>query len=252
MLDPKTAVKAQFLEMLDDPDIRQRLADIAIETILKDAFGQGRHEHYNLDRIPSLEAAISSCEFVAAAMPRTLRFPNGDDFLKAMLAQAPLDGLIMECGVFSGHSISIIAGERPAQTVFGFDSFEGLPEHWRPGFDAGTFRLPGLPQVPDNVRLIPGWFDRTLPAFLDQHPDSPVGFLHVDCDLYSSTQTVLTQLKDRFRPGTVIVFDEYLNYPGWQQHEHKAFGEFIASSRRAYEWIGLVPTGEQAAIRILN
>ena len=106
--------------------------------------------------------------------------------------------------------------------------------------------------MPANVTLVPGWFDRSLPAFLDAHPDQPVSFLHIDCDLYSSTQTVLAQLKDRIIAGTVIVFDEYLNYPGWQHHEHKAFSEFIASTGRAYEWIGLVPSYEQAAIRILN
>ncbi len=229
----------------------QHIAAIAEAAVLDGALGRGAYEHYDIDRIASLAAGIASAEFVAKNLPRAPRFPNADSFLDAMVAQAPADGLILEFGVFSGHSISRIANARPGHTIHGFDSFTGLPEFWRPGFDAGTFALDALPRVPGNVTLHPGWFDRTLPAFLDAHP-GPIAFLHVDCDLYSSTQTILAQLGGRLRPGTVIAFDEYLNYPGWQQHEHKAWTEFVASTHRAYEWIGLVPSYEQAGLRILS
>ena len=227
------------------------IAEVARRAILQGDFGQGRYEHYDIDRIASFAAAITSAEFVAKNLPRAPRFPSPDSFLDAMLAQAPAEGLILEFGVFSGHSITRIAQARPGRAVHGFDSFSGLPEFWRNGFDAGTFAMDALPPVPANVSLHPGWFDRTLPAVLDAHP-GPIAFLHVDCDLYSSTQTILAQLGGRLRPGTVIAFDEYLNYPGWQQHEHKAFSEFVASTHRAYEWIGLVPSYEQAGLRILS
>lgn len=228
-----------------------RIAAIAEAAILKRAFGQGAYEHYDIDRIASLAAGITSAEFVAKHLPRAPRFPDAAAFLDAMLAQAPAEGLILEFGVYSGESITRIAQARPDHAVHGFDSFSGLPEFWRKGFDAGTFAVESLPPVPPNVTLHPGWFDRTLPAFLDAHP-GPIAFLHIDCDLYSSTQTILAQLGARLRPGTIIAFDEYLNYPGWQQHEHKAFSEFIASTHRAYEWIGLVPSYEQAGLRILS
>ncbi|MBR0653918.1 class I SAM-dependent methyltransferase [Plastoroseomonas arctica] len=228
-----------------------RIAAIAKTIIMQGELGQGAYEHYDIDRIASLAAAITSAEFVAKHLPRAPRFPSPDSFLDAMIAQAPTDGLILEFGVFSGHSITRLANARPGRAIHGFDSFTGLPEFWRPGFDAGTFALEALPRVPDNVSLHPGWFDRTLPGFLDAHP-GPVAFVHVDCDLYSSTQTILAQLNARLRPGTIIAFDEYLNYPSWQMHEHKAFVEFIASTNRAYEWIGLVPSYEQAAVRLLS
>jgi hypothetical protein len=63
-------------------------------------------------------------------------------------------------------------------------------------------------------------------------------FLHVDCDLYSSTKTILESLSDRIVAGTVIVFDEYFNYPNWRSHEHKAFREFVAAKRAAFRYIG--------------
>ena len=95
-----------------------------------------------------------------------------------------------------------------------------------------------------------GWFDRTLPTFLDRFPDKPVAFLHVDCDLYSSTQTIFAQLKSRIVPGTVIVFDEYFNYPGWEGHEYQAFAEFIQHTRLHYKYLGLVPNHQQVCVKI--
>ncbi len=40
------------------------------------------------------------------------------------------DGLNVELGVYTGRSIKKIAEAMPDATVYGFDSFEGLPENW--------------------------------------------------------------------------------------------------------------------------
>ena len=74
--------------------------------------------------------------------------------------------------------------------------------------------------------------------------------MHVDADLYSSTVTIFKHLRERIVPGTVIIFDEYLNYPEWQRHEYKAFQEYVTSSGVRYDYIGVVLDGEQAAVRI--
>jgi hypothetical protein len=51
--------------------------------------------------------------------------------------------------------------------------------------------------------------------------------------------------------GTVIVFDEYFNYPGWQQGEFKALAEFIDSHERlGYDYIGYIRNGGQVAVRL--
>lgn len=152
--------------------------------------------------------------------------------------------------MFSGRSINRIAANRPT-SVYGFDSFEGLPEDWREGYSKGAFAKDALPEVSANVELVVGWFDRTLPHFLDTH-SGPVSFLHVDCDLYSSTQTVFTQLRDRIVPGTIILFDEYFNYPGWEMHEFKAFQEFVSSTGLQYEYIGLTPHHQKVAVRVVG
>jgi Macrocin-O-methyltransferase (TylF) len=125
----------------------------------------------------------------------------------------------------------------PTRTIHGFDSFEGLPEDWFGKFRKGRFDTGGkLPKVRSNVKLHKGWFDETLPKFVAEN-DGPVAFLHVDCDLYSSTKTIFQYLGDRIVAGTIILFDEYFNYPGWQQHEHKAFQELVQERGLRYRWL---------------
>jgi hypothetical protein len=94
-------------------------------------------------------------------------------------------------------------------------------------------------------------FDKSLPPFLEANKE-PVSFLHVDCDLYGSTVTILELLGSRLQPGAIILFDEYFNYPRWQEHEHKAFQEFVARSGVEYEYVAYSVTGQQVAVRILR
>jgi hypothetical protein len=49
----------------------------------------------------------------------------------------------------------------------------------------------------------------------------------------------------------VLLFDEYFNYPSWQEHEFKAFQEFVAMHGIQYEYVGYVEAYEQAAVRIV-
>jgi hypothetical protein len=75
-----------------------------------------------------------------------------------------------------------------------------------------------------------------------------VAFLHLDADLYSSTVTVLEHVGPRLRPGSVIVFDEYFNYPGWEQHEHRAWLEFVAKTGITYQYVAYTCNNEQVAV----
>ncbi|MDD3618967.1 MAG: macrocin O-methyltransferase [Desulfobulbaceae bacterium] len=170
------------------------------------------------------------------------------DVLSHCLGQVGTEGLYMEFGVYSGTTINHIAA-RAGRTVHGFDSFEGLPEQWG-SVPAGKFARHGdLPEVRDNVELHVGWFEDTLPKFLEAH-DEPAAFLHVDSDLYSSARTILTALQPRIVSGTVIVFDEFFNYPGWQEHEYRAFSEFIAASGCSFRYIGYSNRGFSVGVQI--
>lgn len=83
----------------------------------------------------------------------------------------------------------------------------------------------------------------------ENHEDC--SFIHVDCDLYSSTKTIFHYLNDKIKKDTIIVFDEFFNYHGWKEGEYKAFMEFIHSSNLNYEYIGYCRYEEQVAIKIL-
>ncbi|TXJ54800.1 hypothetical protein EPJ67_11080 [Brachyspira aalborgi] len=82
------------------------------------------------------------------------------------------------------------------------------------------------------------YFYETLPKFLEEYKEK-AAFIHIDCDLYSSTKTIFDNIYDRIVPNTVIQFDEYYNYPGWRNHEFKAFQEFCKKYSVEYEYIGI-------------
>jgi len=156
------------------------------------------------------------------------------------------DTLWLEFGVATGRTINYIS-KFTTEPVYGFDSFEGLPEKWREGFDKGAFSRNGdLPKVNDNVVLVKGWIDKTLPEFIKSY-NKKVSFVHIDVDLYSSTKCILNTLKDYLDKDCVIVFDELVNYPGFDGDtgELKAFYEFVTENNVNYEWIGMngTPTG---------
>lgn len=161
------------------------------------------------------------------------------------------DGVVLEFGVYMGDTINYVSKKLPQYDIFGFDSFEGLPEFWRDGFDKNAFSVNQLPPVEKNVNLIKGWFNETLPIFLENE-NRKIAYLHIDCDLYSSTKTILDNLAHLIVPGTVIVFDEYFNFPGWENDEFKAFQEYVVSSGRRYKYLTYNWINEQASCVITD
>ena len=194
------------------------------------------------------EATRESGIYVYKQMVGATHYASSGEMLLDLGKKADLPGLRLEFGVAGGNSIRILASTS-SETIYGFDSFQGLPEDWR--FDApkGIFSTFLPTDLPGNVELVEGLFETTLPGFLAGH-EGPVALLHVDSDLYSSAVTIFRHLRERIVPGTIIIFDEYLNYPEWQQHEFKAFQEYVASTGVLYDYIGVVLDGEQAAVRI--
>jgi hypothetical protein len=207
----------------------------------------------NLDLMGQMQDLFSSVEFERQHLATVPTFKTRQDLFKFSLDRVTVrDGLYAEFGVYKGDSINRLARLRPHQVFHGFDSFEGLPESWTLGARTGSFSLGGrLPAVRDNVVLVKGFFEHTLDKFAAECGKTAAAFMHVDCDLYSATKTVLDRLAPLLVEGTIIVFDEYFNYPGWQQGEFKAFAEFIdAHDRLGYEYIGYIRNGGQVAVRL--
>ena len=208
-----------------------------------------KHHASNMLVDMGLEAKRDTLDYVKKNMVDAPYFEKHPKLVEFVLDQVDEEGLYLEFGVGRGKSMRWI-GSQVSGPVHGFDSFDGIPEYWN-GNPIGAFSQKKLPKVPDNVEFHIGLFDASLPVFLADHPE-PVAFLHVDCDLYSSTCTIFAGLGERLQPGAIVLFDEYFNFHRWQQHEFKGFQEFVEHSGVEYEYIAFSVTGQQAAVRILS
>jgi tetratricopeptide (TPR) repeat protein len=181
-------------------------------------------------------------------MPRLLG--SGCTVLKkAYEAMSLQDGLILEFGVRHGTSIRQLASFT-SKPIYGFDSFEGLPEDWHQESKEVYSTRGKIPKVPAHVTLIPGWFEETLPLFLAKHGED-IALINIDCDIYSSTKTVLDLLSPRIKKGTIILFDEYIGNLHWEEDEHKAFMESVNKYQWKYEYLFYSAYTKQVVVKII-
>lgn len=138
-----------------------------------------------------------------------------------------IPGDFFEAGVCQGgasiflRALQVVWGQEQRR-VWAADSFEGLPPATAiqdEGLDFTESNYPWLAFSQervedhfrrydlwsDNVRLVKGWFNETLPD-LDC---GPLSLLRLDADLYQSTMDVLTNLYDKVVPGGFVVVDDY-------------------------------------------
>jgi SAM-dependent methyltransferase len=189
----------------------------------------------------AVPGAALSAEELTIDLFRALPAHETDEASLRFSAQCvSLPGAVAEFGVYKGRSLRVLAQELPDYEVRGFDSFRGLPESWvrsdRSTYGAGHFsdtNLLAARDLPANVRLVPGFFQDSLPVWRPAL-EAPMALLHIDCDLYSSTRQVLALLDGHIAPGTVLVFDELCDwaeagvYPKWEEGEWRALREWMA------------------------
>lgn len=206
----------------------------------------------DIDLMARLRDASTSAVFEEQHLRAAAGYKTRGALHRAILREiAGKPGLHLEFGVYKGDSINHFAKLAPGVTWYGFDSFEGLPETWTLGAKTGAFSIGGrLPPVRGNVRLAKGFFDTMLPPFVAQHQGETIALLHIDCDLYSSTVTILDNLGSMLVSGSIVLFDELINYHGWEEGEYKAFMEFAAARKLTFEYIAYNRTGGQVAVRI--
>jgi hypothetical protein len=192
----------------------------------------------------------TAADFISAHLSRTLLFSDREPLWSFAVNEISFEGLNLEFGVFRGRSINHFAREQPRLTFHGFDSFEGLSHHWfGTGMPRGTFDMMGkVPKVRSNVTLHKGWFDETLPLFMNENSES-VAFVHFDADTQDVTTLVLEIVGSRLCSGSILVFDEFFGFPSWEtQGEYAAWMRFCQSRSVSYSFIAFGP--RQAVIRI--
>ncbi len=147
---------------------------------------------------------------------------------------------VLEFGVATGESLRYIRNNIDSSyKIFGFDSFQGLPEDWI-GTECkkGCFSTEGnIPDIND-VTFYKGWFEDTINQYICDGA-KPISLLHIDCDLYSSTKTIFSKLKEYIGPNTIIVFDEWYYNCDYRCNdgEQKAFFEWAAQDGISFEFI---------------
>jgi O-methyltransferase len=140
-------------------------------------------------------------------------------------------GDFIECGVWRGGVLALLRGVLTAygdthRVVWGADSFEGLPVpdvdrypaddgyDWshvgvlKVGVDDVRANLERYGLLDAQVRLLPGWFEDTLPAA----PIERLALLRIDGDLYQSTMDALTALEPKVAARGFVIIDDY---HGW-------------------------------------
>ena len=148
-------------------------------------------------------ALRSSCDYAEKNMRDSLMFfqpkEMWDYTIQLLKSEKPDNIDCFEFGVFKGGTINYFSKQLTKCQFYGFDSFKGLQTDWKGwALTKGAFNLDGkMPPVNSNVKLIDGWFDETLPVFID----------------------------------------EYFGYRGWEIGEYKAFQEFITKNNKQYEYL---------------
>jgi predicted O-methyltransferase YrrM len=137
-------------------------------------------------------------------------------------------GDYLEFGVFFGSSMMCMHrvldefGLRHTR-LFGFDSWEGLPERartddhglWQPGdfkmdYDCARSYMSEQGADWNRVHLVKGWFSETLtPECVSEHNIRRASLVMVDSDLYSSAKEALDFCAPLLAPHAVVFFDDW-------------------------------------------
>lgn len=149
-------------------------------------------------------------------------------------------GASLEFGVFKGASINFTAKQFPNRKYYGFDSFEGFPTDGRNDWDQDFSTNGRIPDAPENVQFVRGFFSDTLPGFLD-NLNEDIRIINIDCDIYSSTKDVFDTLQERqlLKPDIIISFDELINYNGYIWNEMFAFFEMLEQTGMGFKCLSV-------------
>lgn len=166
-------------------------------------------------------------------------------------------GVIMELGVRWGQNLATLINLRGihepynhSRRIIGFDTFSGFAgtaaqDGGHEIIEEGAFNVTGgYKDYLDGIlayhesecplshikkfALVEGDASQTLPAYLQEHPETLVAFAYFDFDIYQPTRDCLELLLPRMAKGGIIGFDELCDpqFPG----ETAAFLEQLGQS----------------------
>lgn len=167
-------------------------------------------------------------EKAVSASPRLKEEPFEHVLSAANLPIPP--GMFTEFGLWKGGDIRKLARRFEDRLIYGFDE--------------------SIPSAPfDNVRLVKGKLEATLPKFIETQKSKKIAFVHI-----ANGANVLRTLDDAgmLQDGTLLVFEEAFEHPGWERHDMKHFHEFLKASAWDVEWLGKQAGGKGVVCRLVR
>lgn len=179
---------------------------------------------YNLAR--NRNTNYETNEYTRGKLLRTNTRPAFFEMAFSTIKSNNTGGDYLEFGVKFGSGIHIAhdtATKLGLQNIrfFAFDSFQGYP-HTETEFltlgERNASRKDFTDYIAtrgvdlDRIVIVEGWFDDTLKKDTHLKPNhklNQASLIHIDCDLYDSTVSVLDFIYDLIVPGTIIVFGDW-------------------------------------------
>ncbi len=162
-----------------------------------------------------------------------------------------IDGDYVEFGCCGGMTFALAYHEARRfeynTKLWSFDSFQGLPAPEGPK-DAHPvwkqremttlldqfYAICDSNKIPrDAYSVVPGFYKQSLSMNNTVSLPENISLAYIDCDLYSSTKTVLEFLMPRLKHGMIIAFDDYFCWSATQiSGERKAMMELFSKDCR--------------------
>lgn len=172
-------------------------------------------------------------------------------YLKALKTH----GVIMEFGVRWGQNLSLFTTFRnihepynTSRKIVGFDTFEGFPSVSSQDGSANDVRVGAYPvsagyetyleellSAQEHLgprshikkhEIVKGDVMKTLPKYLEDHPETIIALAYFDLDLYEPTWKCLELIKPHLVKNSVVGFDELASefFPGETQALREGWG----------------------------
>jgi hypothetical protein len=161
-----------------------------------------------------------------------------------------IPGEIVECGVFKGSSLARFAafrdifGNQFSKKIIAFDTFGKFPQtkfsqdkKLRKKFieAAGNesiskkqlMKVLNHKGTNKNIELIKGDITKTIPKYIEKHPELKISILNLDTDIYEPAVTILENLYKHISKNGILILDDYSTFPG----ETKAVDDFFKNKK---------------------
>lgn len=186
-----------------------------------------------------------------------------------------ITGDYAEFGCYNGQTFRLafdqIRQRRWQRHLWAFDSFQGLPAGSspldnHPAWKKGSMAIEvdafhricashGISR--DCYTVVEGFYEQTLGRMPSHAPPIDLALAYIDCDMYSSTKTVLEFLAPRLKHGMILAFDDYFCWSADQMSgESKALMDVLGGNEkwrlvryRDYSWAGVSFLVERADLQ---